>query len=110
MFDGTDACCTPVLDYDELRHDPQREGDLRPPVHLADTPLLAVHRDDGDGDSDPARGQGPGVDGDGYHACAVAPGEGGEEALREWLGWTKGVDFDVDERSGGLVLKDRSKL
>ncbi|ROV93097.1 hypothetical protein VSDG_07310 [Cytospora chrysosperma] len=121
VFDGTDACCTPVLGYGELEatrrgsgageggdrdRDRDREGDQRPVVTLRETPCLAV--DTGaaaaapvDG---PSRGQGPGVPGDGYAGEVLVPGEKGEERLKEWLGWEKGRDFDVAE-GGGLVLK-----
>ncbi|CAI4210318.1 unnamed protein product [Parascedosporium putredinis] len=40
VFDGTDACCVPILDYEELRSDPQREGDQRHFVTLRDTPCF----------------------------------------------------------------------
>lgn len=113
VFDGTDACCTPVLGYGELEAarrgggDRDREGDQRPVVTLRETPCLAV--DTGaaaaaavvDG---PSRGQGPGVPGDGYAGEVLVPGEKGEERLKEWLGWEKGRDFDVAQ-GGGLVLK-----
>ncbi|PHH79309.1 hypothetical protein CDD80_5210 [Ophiocordyceps camponoti-rufipedis] len=39
VFDGSDACCVPVLDYAELEADGSREGDVRAPVALSDTPL-----------------------------------------------------------------------
>ncbi|KAK7729251.1 hypothetical protein SLS53_009316 [Cytospora paraplurivora] len=111
-FDGTDACCTPVLEYGELEggRGRGREGDQRPVVTLRDTPCLAV--DTGargatmaDGAS---RGQGPGVEGDGYTARGMVPGERGEERLKEWLGWERGKHFEVE--NGGLVLKATAKL
>ncbi|KAL1854771.1 hypothetical protein Daus18300_011367 [Diaporthe australafricana] len=104
-FDGTDACCTPVFDYGELEEAGEgREGDQRPMVTLRETPCLAV--DSGarlstaDGVS---RGQGPGVPGDGYVGEPMVPGQDGEAALRAWLGWEKGRQYDVE--NGGLVLK-----
>lgn len=107
VFDGTDACCTPVLDYAELETDVRREGDQRPSVTLRDTPCLAVKADGGPADA--ARlGQGSGVEGDGYVASLLMPGEGGEEALKEWMGWETGREYDVAK--GGLVLKETSKL
>lgn len=117
VFDGTDACCTPVLDYGELEEargrrgggggGEGREGDQRPAVTLRETPCLAV--DTGEGAADEvSRGQGPGVEGDGYEGRMLAPGEGGEETLKEWLGWERGRHFEVEE--GGLVLKTDSKL
>ncbi|KAL8371731.1 hypothetical protein RB595_001505 [Gaeumannomyces hyphopodioides] len=108
VFDGTDACCTPVLGFGELEREREgrrrREGDQRPPVGLRDTPLLAVHQ----GAVDPAaQGQGEGVPGSGYEAAQLRPGDGGEELLGRWLGWVKGRDYD--EQDGGLVLKQTSK-
>ncbi|KAG8163354.1 hypothetical protein KVR01_006651 [Diaporthe batatas] len=112
VFDGTDACCTPVLDYAELEGATAgdgREGDQRPAVTLRDTPCLAVDSGARPSSSDPAsRGQGPGVPGDGYEGTPLAPGDGGEEALRAWLGWEKGRQYDV--QNGGLVLTTSSKL
>lgn len=117
VFDGTDACCTPVLDYAELEGAAgagagaggAREGDQRPAVTLRDTPCLAVDSGARPSSADAAsRGQGPGVPGDGYVGETLAPGEGGEAALRAWLGWEKGRQYDVGK--GGLVLKTGSRL
>ncbi|KAF6845088.1 alpha-methylacyl-racemase [Colletotrichum musicola] len=105
VFDGTDACCTPVLDYAELETEAGREGDQRPAVTLVGTPCLAVSEGKAD---DATRGQGPGVEGGGYEGCLLTPGHGGEEVLEEWLGWKKGRDFEV--RGGGLVVKEKSRL
>lgn len=113
VFDGTDACCTPVLEYSELEAERggdrtgRREGDQRPAVTLRETPCLAVDTATFTAD-DASRGQGPGVEGNGYVGRALVPGENGDEVLRAWLGWEKGRDFDVE--SGGLVLKTASKL
>ena len=110
-FDGTDACCTPVLEYAELEAGGTREGDQRPAVTLRGTPCLAISNEAGTGAS-VARGQGPGVPGDGYVGQVLPPGRGGEEALSEWFGLVKGKHFDSKE--GGLVLlskpESRSKL
>lgn len=113
VFDGTDACCTPVLDYGELERGrgEGREGDQRPMVTLRETPCLAVDTGaKGASTADEAsRGQGPGVPGDGYVGEVLVPGEKGEERLKEWLGWERGKDFEAVE-GGGLVLKNVSKL
>jgi alpha-methylacyl-CoA racemase len=112
VFDGTDACCTPVLEFPELETQQagttaasaktQREGDLRPIVTLRETPMLAVRQ--GAGAEDAARfGQGRGVPGNGYEGVAMPPGQGGEDLVAQWTGWAKGKDYDV--RKGGLVLK-----
>jgi alpha-methylacyl-CoA racemase len=107
IFDGTDACCTPVLEYSELETDPDREGDQRPAVTLRETPCLAVK--EGVGHVDPVRfGQGPGVPGDGYKANLLKHGAGGEEVLRQWMGWENGREYALHQ--GGLVLKETSKL
>ncbi|KAI1375222.1 CoA-transferase family III [Hypoxylon crocopeplum] len=105
VFDGTDACCTPVLEYTELETDAGREGDQRPAVTLRKTPCLAV---DEKGTDPSVYGQGPGIPGGGYIGKPLTPGQGGEDALSSWFGWTKGKDFDV--RNGGVVLKDKPKL
>ncbi|KAF4779315.1 CoA-transferase family III [Colletotrichum scovillei] len=105
VFDGTDACCTPVLEYRELETEPAREGDQRPAVTLVETPCLAVAAGE---DGDPRRGQGPGVEGGGYVGVPLTPGDGGEKALEEWLGWKKGREFEV--REGTWVLKEKSRL
>ncbi|KAH0445134.1 CoA-transferase family III [Colletotrichum camelliae] len=105
VFDGTDACTTPVLDYSELETEPEREGDQRPVVTLVETPCLAV---DEAKTRDPRRGQGPGVPGRGYEGFTLAPGDGAESVLSDWFGWKKGRDFEV--QNGGLILKAKSKL
>lgn len=119
VFDGTDACCTPVLDYGELEEEARRgggggggaragrEGDQRPAVTLRETPFLAIDTHGVVAD-EVARGQGLGVEGDGYEGRGLVPGEGGDETLKEWLGWERGRDFEVED--GGLVLKTNPKL
>jgi alpha-methylacyl-CoA racemase len=104
VFEGTDACCTPVYDYGEMQGDEKKEGDQRSAVTLRETPCLAVRKDA----ADISHGQGDGVEGEGYVGYPLEPGNGGEETLGEWLGWSKGDQFDF--REGGLVLKDRAKL
>ncbi|ORY71183.1 CoA-transferase family III domain-containing protein [Pseudomassariella vexata] len=105
VFDGTDACCAPVLEYAELETVAGREGDQRPPVTLRENPMLAVSQNV---TNPSAQGQGNGYSGNGYQGHPLYPGEGGEAALTEWFGLTKGREFDVEE--GGLVLKQKSKL
>lgn len=110
IFDGTDACCTPVLQYSELEANKRRgrEGDQRPVVTLRETPCLAVDTAVSKTAEEASRGQGPGVEGDGYAGRAMVPGENGDNTLRSWLGWEKGREFDVED--GGLVLKTAAKL
>jgi alpha-methylacyl-CoA racemase len=108
VFDGTDACCTPVLSQSEL----EASGfDQRPVVTLRDTPSLAI----ADGSSSEsheaikaAKGQGEGVPGQGWDTEGLSPSAGGEDTLKEWLGWTNGVNYEVVK--GGLSLKSSSKL
>ncbi|PYH79656.1 CoA-transferase family III [Aspergillus uvarum CBS 121591] len=91
VFDGTDACATPVLDPDEL----QAGGyELRPVVHLADTPGLPIPTDDG-----------------GWTGGGLIPGTGGQETLKTWLGWEQGRDYDVRPDGAFVRLEDgESKL
>ncbi|KAH8652430.1 alpha-methylacyl-CoA racemase [Xylariales sp. PMI_506] len=108
VFDGTDACCVPVLEYAELESTPGREGDQRPPVTLRNTPLLAANQ----AATDPvAQGQGKGSPGSGYEGVPLGAGQGGEDALCDWYGLAKGTHFGVE--AGGLVVLgsgDKSKL
>ena len=107
VFDGTDACCTPVLTYKELEKDPNYEGGQRPAVTLRATPSLAVSQSTNS--TDPSHGQGKGLEGNGYFGNVLFPGEKGEETLKEWLGWSKGKDFEI-ERGGMVKLERSSKL
>ncbi|KAF2483615.1 CoA-transferase family III domain-containing protein [Neohortaea acidophila] len=95
VFDGTDACCTPILTNAEL----EKAGfDHRPIVHLNGTPAMAIH--DGDPDDRPARqGQGLGIEGSGWDVKGLKPGDGGEEILAIWMGWQKGRHYV--EKDGG---------
>ncbi|KAK3684818.1 CoA-transferase family III domain-containing protein [Podospora appendiculata] len=107
VFDGTDACCTPVLGYGEMeRGGAAREGDQRPAVTLRETPLLAVAR--GEVGEDVRRGQGDGVVGEGYVGRPLVVGEGGKETLESWLGWREGREFMVGD-GGAVVLRNEGK-
>jgi len=86
IFDGTDACAAPVLEHREME---AANYDHRPVVGLTGSPARAVDR--------PWKGK------------ALKPGEGGEDALRDWLGWSKGRDYDVTAR-GEFLKKEKSKL
>ena len=107
IFDGTDACCTPVLEYPELETEGGREGDQRPVVTLRESPCLAVRTGAARSDAG-LYGQGRGVEGDGYEGVALTPGHGGEERLRDWVGWRRGREFEIE--GGGLVVKETAKL
>lgn len=103
IFDGTDACCTPVFTHQEL----EAQGhEQRPAVTLKSTPAYAIA--EGDDERAAATGQGIGVEGSGWSAEGLVPGEGGEEMLATWMGWSKGRHYN--EEKGGLVWKDGAKL
>ena len=104
VFDGTDACCTPVLTHDELH---ATGFDQRPIVALKQSPGLAASDSDSD-DRPAAEGQGLGVEGAGWTSKGLALGDGGEELLAKWMGWSKGRHYAVHQ--GGLQRKSVSKL
>jgi alpha-methylacyl-CoA racemase len=83
IFDGTDACVAPVLELGEME---QQNYDLRPAVGLTKS---------------------PGV-GSVYTGKALKAGEGSEETLKKWLGWSQGKNYDV--KNGTWVKKESSKL
>jgi alpha-methylacyl-CoA racemase len=88
VFDGTDACCTPVLKMGEL----ERQGfDQRPVVGLEESPGMGLAGKSA------------------YVGKALMPGEGGEEALKNWMGWKKGREYKEDG-NGALVLAEKSRL
>jgi alpha-methylacyl-CoA racemase len=108
IFDGTDACATPVLTQAELE---QKGFDQRPIVTLRHTPGLAISHgsaEEKDVAVRAAKGQGSGISGQGWDSDGLSPGVGGEEILQQWLGWSRGKQFDVNR--GGLELKDSAKL
>ncbi|OCL09352.1 CoA-transferase family III [Glonium stellatum] len=103
IFDGTDACCTPVFTQAEL----EASGfDQRPAVTLGSSPAYAIH--EGDDGRPAAVGQGIGVRGGGWSQELLEPGTGGEEVLARWLGWKEGRQYVVE--GGGLALNEGSKL
>ncbi|KAF7716677.1 Isopenicillin N epimerase component [Penicillium ucsense] len=89
VFDGTDACATPVLTHAEL----EAAGyEQRPAVHLSRTPSHPIKAEEG-----------------GWTGGGLEPGEGGVETLRSWMGWEAGRHFQVRD-DGALILMDRAKL
>ncbi|KGQ10527.1 Alpha-methylacyl-CoA racemase [Beauveria bassiana D1-5] len=118
VFDGTDACVAPVLDYEELQTDETREGDQRPAVTLRDTPWRAVaarRRRQGAAEAkvvvrDEDRGQGDGVEGQGYLPTLLDVGEGGDEVLGAWLGWKRGTHFEDKNGRGLSLINDKAKM
>lgn len=110
VFDGTDACCAPVISYGEMEEGTVPEADQRPSVTLRDTPCLALDREhNAAGDATAAaRGQGAGIEGGSFMPSLLEAGEGGDKTLGDWLGWTAGKQFQIGER--GAVLVAKSKL
>lgn len=83
IFDGTDACVAPVLELGEME---EQQHDLRPAVGLTRSP-----------------GQGSV-----YTGQPLKPGQGAEAALKGWLGWEQGRNYEV--RDGAWVKRERGKL
>lgn len=109
VFDGTDACCTPVLTQRELE---EKGFDQRPIVTLKDSPGLALQKG-AEKETDlavrAAKGQGSGVEGEGWDERGLSPSIGGEATLVQWLGWKKGNQYEVV--GGGLVkAKESARL
>ncbi|KNG89292.1 putative isopenicillin N-CoA epimerase [Aspergillus nomiae NRRL 13137] len=88
VFDGTDACATPVLEQDELETD---HFEQRLPVRLVDTPGLPIQADDG-----------------GWSGGGLVPGHGTQEILASWMGWEYEKDFSIREHDGALTPADGS--
>ncbi|KAK2732358.1 hypothetical protein FQN57_002931 [Myotisia sp. PD_48] len=88
IFDGTDACATPVLTLEELE---QNNFDLRPIVELSETPGLQYASNEG-----------------GWSGGGLRPSQGGEETLAKWYGWQRGKNYDV--QNGALVTVPSGKL
>ncbi|KAH8702203.1 putative isopenicillin n-CoA epimerase [Talaromyces proteolyticus] len=81
IFDGTDACATPVLEQAELEASGHEQ---RLPVGLVGTPGKVYAADEA-----------------GWTGGGLFPGDGGEVTLKEWYGWTRGREYD--EKDGILV-------
>ncbi|KAF2096130.1 CoA-transferase family III [Rhizodiscina lignyota] len=105
IFDGTDACCTPVLTQWELRDGGYQQ---RPAVTLRDTPAYAIADEKEKLDIPEVRGQSIGVEGEGWSEEGLSPSVGGEEILGRWMGWKKGRGYDV--QNGGLVKSEGARL
>lgn len=102
VFDGTDACCTPVLSQSEL----QNSGYVqRPAVSLDTSPARAI------GISSPRSsrdGQGGGVQGCGWAGRVIGPGPDGHDLLLGWTGLQLGKGFEMVD--GGFQLAPAAKL
>jgi alpha-methylacyl-CoA racemase len=101
IFDGTDACCTPVLTNAELE---QAGHDQRPIVTLKNSPALGITERDPEART-PAEGQGLGVAGSGWDSEGLPPGKDGEDVLAQWMGWSRGRQYSL--KDGGLELVER---
>ncbi|KAL9106682.1 MAG: hypothetical protein Q9227_008334 [Pyrenula ochraceoflavens] len=87
-FDGTDACVTPVLTHEELETAGYEQRGI---VGLSVTPGCSPNE----------------AEGKGWVAVPMQPGERGEDALMEWLGWRKGRDF---EDQNGFLVQTKSDV
>ncbi|PWW78590.1 CoA-transferase family III [Tuber magnatum] len=85
VFDGTDACVTPVLEHRDLM---ARGFEQRPIVTL----------------------KGAEVKGSGWTGKTLNPGEGGREALSEWWGLEEGVEWRVNEEGVSESVRDKARL
>ncbi|KAL8686511.1 MAG: hypothetical protein Q9218_007056, partial [Villophora microphyllina] len=83
IFEGADACCTPVLDQQELEESVYEQ---RLPVHLKSSPGLTVENQEA------------------WTSVGLAPGVGGLDTLDQWLGWKLERHIKIVE--GGLVKID----
>ncbi|KAK0328688.1 hypothetical protein LTR74_011663 [Friedmanniomyces endolithicus] len=98
IFDGTDACCTPVFTQNDLE---SGRFDQRPIVTLQSSPGLALTEGASEG-RPAAEGQGAGIEGSGWDSKGLPPSQDGEETLAQWAGWSRGRQYDV--KNGGLEL------
>ncbi|MCJ1403016.1 hypothetical protein MMC11_006238 [Xylographa trunciseda] len=87
IFDGKDACCTPVLSYAEME---AADYEQRHAVTLTGTPGLQLDQDMT------------------WESKGMDPGDGGEELLQTWLGWKKGRQYAVIK--GTVVHTDGAKI
>ncbi|KAL8749344.1 MAG: hypothetical protein Q9184_006845 [Pyrenodesmia sp. 2 TL-2023] len=87
VFDGSDACCTPVLDQQELE---EADYDQRLPVHLSHSPGIGANGAQS------------------WESTRLSPGIGGAEKLQQWFGWKEGRDFKAAQ--GGLIKIEAVKL
>ncbi|KAL8922790.1 MAG: hypothetical protein Q9172_003424 [Xanthocarpia lactea] len=87
IFDGADACCTPVLDLQELE---KNEYEQRLPVTLQASPGLVLNGKES------------------WTSPGLAPGAGGLDTLYQWYGWKIGKDLQVTR--DGLIIVNMAKL
>ncbi|KAL8787356.1 MAG: hypothetical protein Q9213_002239 [Squamulea squamosa] len=87
IFDRTDACCTPVLNQQELEDNGYEQ---RLPVGLQASSGLTIGASQS------------------WTGTAIAPGNEGLDMLRQWFGWKLEREFQIV--GGGLVKTDIAKL
>lgn len=87
VFDGKDACCTPVLSQRELE---RAEYKQRQAVALSKTPGREIDQSKA------------------WKSAGMSPGFGGEKILLHWMGWSRGIDYEV--KHGALILSQKAKL
>jgi len=92
------------LDYSELETNSGREGDQRPAVALKATPCLTAPEPA----SKPSNGQQDGSERGAYTPTILMPGDGGEKALHDWLGWSRGRQYDIE--AGAIILRKEKKF
>ena len=85
IFDGTDACVTPVLEHGDLM---ARGFEQKPIVTLKSVE----------------------VEGSGWTGKMLKPGEGGREALSEWWELKEGVEWRVSEEGVFEGVREKAKL
>jgi alpha-methylacyl-CoA racemase len=87
IFDGTDACCTPVIMQQEL----EAEGyEQRHAVQLKMTPGAAIDQTEA------------------WRSGGLPPGTNGEGLLKDWMNWKRDRDYTV--KGGGLVKIESPRL
>lgn len=87
VFARKDACCTPVLSQIELE---EQGYEQRPAVGLMASPGLPISQTEA------------------WSSWNLSPGAGGEKVLKDWMGWKRGKEYQVE--GGGLVKIEASKL
>jgi alpha-methylacyl-CoA racemase len=86
IFDGTDACVTPVKTFRELKE--EKGFRLAPPVRLKACPAREEV--------------------DAWAGVALTPGEGGRAALQEWWGLNEGVDW-IEGAEGAFLAVEKAE-
>lgn len=82
VFDGTDACCTPVHAQGELEDNGYEQ---RPAVALKASPGHAIPRQDA------------------WNNNGLSPGSDGGDVLKQWMGWKQGRDYTFGKSGLGKI-------